>query len=62
MVEPHLKHLPARLTDFQNVHLTDIEDALRKADIVAFLVKHKVFSSITAAAVNEKIVFDICGM
>ncbi|MCV3341155.1 UDP-N-acetyl-D-mannosamine dehydrogenase [Campylobacter lari] len=45
-VEPNIKQLPPRLQDKKNINLVSLDRALREADIVAVLVKHKEFVDI----------------
>ncbi|ELK4665997.1 UDP-N-acetyl-D-mannosamine dehydrogenase [Campylobacter coli] len=45
-VEPNIKQLPPKLQDQKNINLVFLDQALREADIVAVLVKHKEFVNI----------------
>lgn len=62
VVEPHIAALPPELADKVNVKLCDIPEALAKADIFAFLVKHAAFSEIAMNDLFEKIIIDPCGL
>ncbi len=44
------------------IALVDFEEALDKADIVLFLVAHKLFKAIDPAALKGKLVLDVCGV
>jgi UDP-N-acetyl-D-mannosaminuronic acid dehydrogenase len=43
-VEPNIKELPKVLENRKNVKLVSLEDALKEADVIAVLVKHKDFN------------------
>lgn len=45
-VEPNIKQLPPKLQDQKNINLVFLDQALREADIVVVLVKHKEFVNI----------------
>lgn len=62
VVEPYLQELPFNIDKLGNVKLVNIEDALKIADIVAFLVAHSQFYLIDDAILYEKIVIDPCGI
>ena len=55
IVEPNLESHP----EFE---LADLHDAVRKADIVVFLVAHSAFRKVSATILEEKIVVDTCGV
>ena len=58
-VEPNIKTLPAALENRNNVKLSSLSvKAIREADIVIILVKHKVFTSICASDFKENRLFD----
>jgi UDP-N-acetyl-D-mannosaminuronic acid dehydrogenase len=42
-VEPHIEELPAELANRRNVELADLDDALKRADVVVVLVDHAAF-------------------
>ena len=42
-VEPNVEVLPKSLTDLDNVTLVTLEEAMKQADAVGILVKHKEF-------------------
>jgi UDP-N-acetyl-D-mannosaminuronic acid dehydrogenase len=48
-VEPHVAELPKELANRRNVVLTDLEDALRVADVIVALVDHSPFKEHVAA-------------
>jgi UDP-N-acetyl-D-mannosaminuronic acid dehydrogenase len=59
VVEPNIESLPDSLADIKNIVLEkDVSVALQKADIVAFLVKHKQFVKVSSDQLQEKVVFD----
>lgn len=51
-VEPHIK-------EFEGFKVYSVEEATNAADIVVFLVKHRIFKEIE---LNNKIILDFCGM
>jgi UDP-N-acetyl-D-mannosaminuronic acid dehydrogenase len=55
VVEPNLETHP----DFR---LTEVHEAIRKADILVFLVGHSAFLKLPPAMFEEKIVVDTCGV
>jgi UDP-N-acetyl-D-mannosaminuronic acid dehydrogenase len=61
-VEPNVKALPACLRDLANVELVSADDALAAADIVVFLVGHKVFRRMSPASFQMKMVVDAIGL
>ena len=61
VVEPNIEKLPQSLIN-EKVTLCSINSAIHEADIVAFLVKHRIFSDIKLESISEKIVLDFCGM
>jgi UDP-N-acetyl-D-mannosaminuronic acid dehydrogenase len=62
VVEPHISALPPGLKDNKRVTLVSAAEALRRADIVAFLVAHAEFKSISDKALAEKSVIDSVGL
>ena len=61
-VEPHAGALPDALDALGNVVLTDTDDALRDADIVALLTDHSCFRAIRRTALAGKVVYDTRGL
>ncbi|GIO53020.1 UDP-N-acetyl-D-mannosamine dehydrogenase [Paenibacillus cineris] len=59
-VEPHIRVLPESLQQ-AGVQLMEIEEAVRKADIVLLLVNHDAFYPIDRNLLQEKIVMDTRG-
>ncbi len=51
-VEPNVEALPKSLIDLDNVTLVTLEEAMKQADAVGVLVKHKEFVSMTVANDN----------
>ncbi len=62
VVELHITTLPERMNNKQNIQLTDVDFALKQADIVVGLVGHNEFKQIDQDLLQEKIVIDLCGM
>lgn len=62
VVEPNARELPEPLASRQNVERKDWRDALKEADILAFLVGHKEFKAIRARDLAERVVIDACGL
>jgi UDP-N-acetyl-D-mannosaminuronic acid dehydrogenase len=55
VVEPNLK-------SHAQFDLVALDTALERADIVLFLVGHREFKAISPRALEEKVVFDTCGV
>lgn len=62
VVEPHVDKLPDSLAHSSGVKLVTLDEALRKADIVALLVGHRAFRRASAQALAEKVVIDAVGL
>ena len=60
-VEPNIKELPAKLAEFENVQLTELNDAIRDADIVLLLVDHDEIKAVDPSTVNAGFVYDTRG-
>ena len=60
--EPHVRELPAVLSERPNVSLVPTAEAISRADIVALLVDHTSFRSIGRTALHGRIVFDTRGL
>ncbi|UTW54406.1 UDP-N-acetyl-D-mannosamine dehydrogenase [Kordiimonas sp. SCSIO 12610] len=60
-VEPNIKHLPSSLQN-GNVEFTSLQDALKRADIVALLVDHTQFKRINRKQLLDKIIIDTRGL
>ena len=61
VVEPNIEALPIELAGYPDIVLTDIADALSRADIVVFLVNHRGFAAIKPAQLQGKMVVNACG-
>lgn len=61
-VEPNIEELPSDLAARSNVTLTDLNDAVRDADIVLLLVDHNEFARIDRSLLAQKIVHDTRGV
>ena len=62
LVEPQIRQLPEIFKHNQNVIFTEVENALKKADIIIGLVDHDEFREIDLDILKEKIVIDVRGM
>ena len=62
VVEPHVSALPPTLAGLANVHLVDAERAIREADVVALLVKHRQFQALKPQQFLDKMVVDTVGL
>lgn len=62
VVEPHVTELPASLAGRANLELADLDQAIRRADIVGVLVGHSLFRTIDPADLVEKAVIDAVGL
>ncbi|MGD8149476.1 UDP-N-acetyl-D-mannosamine dehydrogenase [Ornithinimicrobium sp. Y1694] len=51
-VEPNVHELPSALADAPNIELTELEEALAKADVVALLVDHREFKAMEMEALR----------
>lgn len=54
-VEPNIDHS-------ETLRLVDSEEAIAKADILLFLVGHKIFKEVKVENVHNKVLLDICGL
>lgn len=61
-VEPHVDALPARLSVYENIRLTGIDEALEKSSIVVVLVDHDDFRTVRADQLAGKAVIDTRGL
>ncbi|WP_413336634.1 UDP-N-acetyl-D-mannosamine dehydrogenase [Brevibacterium sp. GP-SGM9] len=61
-VEPNIEALPAELADCENVTLTELNEAVRNADIVLLLVDHNEFTRLDRSLLAQKIVHDTRGV
>ncbi|GAH77129.1 unnamed protein product, partial [marine sediment metagenome] len=62
VVEPHIDKLPLELANQTGIELIELDEGLKKADIVVVLVDHKVFRDVTPEAHAAKTVIDTWGM
>ncbi|MFN6955773.1 MAG: UDP-N-acetyl-D-mannosamine dehydrogenase [Acetobacteraceae bacterium] len=62
VVEPYLSALPARLAALPGVRLVEEAEAREAADIVVFLVAHRMFRRLDAGLFAEKAVVDAAGV
>lgn len=61
-VEPNIEELPAELEARENVTLTEMNEAVRTADIVLLLVDHNEFVRLDRTLLAQKIVHDTRGV
>lgn len=61
IVEPNIDALPENLKG-NNVIFSGMEDAIKQADIVIFLVSHREFYRLKPNLLTEKFIIDICGI
>lgn len=61
-VEPHVDELPKALSNFENLKLVNLADALEACELVVVLVDHKVFAHLSLSDVKGKILIDTRGM
>jgi UDP-N-acetyl-D-mannosaminuronic acid dehydrogenase len=61
IVEPHIPAIPHRLEMYPKVELTELNDALRRADIVVVLVGHDAFGAAPPPAMRGSAIIDACG-
>jgi len=62
VVEPNIKELTKGISEYDNVRLVSIDEALKQADIVLGLVDHKEFRALSRESLVEKVVIDTRGM
>jgi UDP-N-acetyl-D-mannosaminuronic acid dehydrogenase len=58
----HVLAAEPNLLESKTVVITDHEEVISKADILVFLVAHKVFKEISAETIKHKVVIDVCGL
>ncbi len=61
VVEPHIDKLPLELANQAGIELVELDEGLKKADILVVLVDHKVFKSIPLKAHTASTVIDTRG-
>ena len=62
IVEPNVRRLPQSLAEFNSARLSDLQAALKAADIIVLLVDHRQFKRVDRELLNLKIVIDTRGM
>jgi UDP-N-acetyl-D-mannosaminuronic acid dehydrogenase len=62
VVEPHVKELPLRLSQYRELELVSFQNGLQQADIIVLLVNHKHFRHVDRRLLMEKIVIDTRGL
>lgn len=61
VVDPHVPSLPPELEERDNVQLTELDSALKYADIILLLVEHDEFASVEKSRLDEKVLIDTKG-
>lgn len=61
-VEPFVHECPEKLVGFNNLEFVDVDDALRRADILLVLVDHDRFKRIDREQLARKVVIDTRGI
>lgn len=62
IVEPNIGELPKEFVGHDNVELSELDDAIERADIVLLLVDHAPFKTLDRDKLQEKIVIDTKGL
>lgn len=62
VVDPYVEDLPESFRGLADVRLTDVDEALKDADIIVGLVNHRQFAEIDRSYLASKRIFDACGM
>ena len=62
VVEPNISEIPLSLSNYENVKISDIVNAVNNSDIVVGLVDHDEFKNINKDQFNEKILIDTRGI
>lgn len=61
-VEPNISALPSSLSKFDNVQLTEVKEAIDRADVVLLLVDHNEFIDLYGSELSNKTVIDTKGL
>ena len=61
-MEPFVHECPEKLVGFNNLEFVDVDDALRRADILLVLVDHDRFKRIDREQLARKVVIDTRGI
>ncbi|MCH8571312.1 UDP-N-acetyl-D-mannosamine dehydrogenase [Nesterenkonia sp. AY15] len=61
-VEPHIHELPSTLGQFENVALTELDEALERADVLVLLVDHDTFKALPMSRLGSATVIDTRGI
>ena len=62
IVEPYLQDLPCKLANHPNLEMTNLSDAIERADVVVILVAHNKFRALDRGLVSSKVVIDAVGL
>ncbi|MBK0330725.1 UDP-N-acetyl-D-mannosamine dehydrogenase [Brachybacterium sp. MASK1Z-5] len=62
VVEPNIDELPKELSGRDNVELSNLDDAVSRADIVLLMVDHDPFKQLDRETLQEKVVVDTKGL
>ena len=61
-VEPNVKALPASLAGLPNLHLAELDEAVKKSQVVLLLVNHRSFYEMDRQKLKGKTVLDTRGV
>ena len=61
-VEPNIDELPEQLAELPNVKQSDLDTALREAQVIVLLVDHREFTAVPATALKGKQIVDTKGI
>ena len=62
VVEPHIKKLPNNFIKYTNIQLVNLDEALKKSQIIVLLTDHKQFHNINRKRILGKQIFDTRGI
>ncbi len=62
VVEPHVEALPSSLSSFSRVKLVELDEALKKAQVILLLVNHKLFYDVDRKLIAGKTIIDTRGV
>jgi UDP-N-acetyl-D-mannosaminuronic acid dehydrogenase len=62
VVEPHVKELPAALSNIDGIEFTNLHNAVERADIIVLLTHHRQFKHVDRRMLMEKVIIDTRGL
>ncbi|PID97549.1 MAG: UDP-N-acetyl-D-mannosamine dehydrogenase [Actinobacteria bacterium] len=62
VVEPHISKMPPSLSEYENVKLAALDDALDSCEIIVLLVGHEPFHHIDTGRIVKRVVIDTRGI